>query len=180
MGAFVPIPVPLQPVYFARQIETVILAALGTDPALKASGSLGVVTREIVKRQPGDNPHRDYSGKADLPAIWIECEETGEEDGLTTGTELLTFDLTVGVVTEDASTTTARRDCLDVQSAAVRFVKNWIRIKRHTWLEVSGAHGFVPEDGASKERPEQRDGVTGRFEALATIPINVEISLEVW
>lgn len=181
MPILTPPPVPHPVVRFARAIETAALAILDAAPATKAGGDLGVVTREKVAAQPTNEP-RDYSGKADVPAIWVRAVNTGTSAGVTAGSRSLYYSLTVGVVTEDALVTTSRQANDDIQGVAVYTLLESIRTRPNTWLDgISDVYLTVEEEDTSMETPEQREGMVGRFESVATIPITVLWSnWEVW
>lgn len=174
MGELGHIPPPHPILRLAREIEAAAVSTLDADLATMADGSLGVVTREVWKMQPGDDPHRDYGGKMDLPAIAVYAENVGMSDGLTCGSDTLLFALFVGVVTEDASTTVARRANLDIQAVAVYALMCAIRVAPHSWIETSGVYLWSPGGEAEKRAPEQRDARPERFQSIARIPIHVE------
>lgn len=176
------IPVPHPVVTFARAIEAAALATLEQDPAVKEGGSLGVVTVEKMKVQADGESVRDFGGKSELPSVSVRCWNTGTSAGATAGSRHLHFLLEIVTVTEDAAVSVARQANDDIQGVAVYALLETIRTKPNTWLDgVTGVFLYVDEESTDMDTPSPREGVAGRFEGRARIPISVLWSnWEVW
>lgn len=173
MGVFIPIPVPHVPIAeIAREIESSAVAVLGVDDGTKSGGLYGVVTREQEKVQQ-NGEHRDYSGKADLPAIAVRCRNAGRTDGPAAGSVLLLYMLSLKVVTEDASTIVARQKCDDVQAGAVAAIVEAIDRQPTSFIPTYQVTTMIEENTAETEEPVMREDMIGRFEATATIEVQV-------
>lgn len=174
MAGLVSIPIPYQVLQIRKNVEAAVVAAWDEDQATKASGALGVVTRERSYPQLDGLQHRDY-GAYQLPALWCSARLASFQESEEMSCFQIDITIQVGALAENATAQTALDKCLDVQEVGATALVVDVRGKRSSWLASVPEVGEVWATGwqatAGPVFYEERAQSAHRFTSVTEVPI---------